>query len=147
MIPIPMGKIPTDFFDFRLPPGWDLWTLALFHYNWYDILKDDCWNISVWFSKYYEWCVLNLYFSAELFFLLLDCRLFAFTLYCFAVRIWEWDGNGNEEWLSGNPIEMEKDSWEWEWSKELELTVYPVQTIAFVQNKTRTLARFCVAAS
>ena len=31
-------------------------------------------------------------------FLLLDCRLFAFTVYGFAERVWEWDGNGN------NPI-------------------------------------------
>ena len=30
----------------------------------------------------------------ETVFLLLDCRLFALTLYCFAERWWEWDGNG-----------------------------------------------------
>jgi len=33
-------------------------------------------------------------FSVELFFLL-DYRLFAFTLHCYAVRVWGWDGNGN----------------------------------------------------
>ena len=26
---------------------------------------------------------------------LLDYRLFAFTLHCFAMRVWGWDGNGN----------------------------------------------------
>ena len=35
-------------------------------------------------------------------FLLLDCRLFAFTLYCFlCVRVWEWDGNVLD-WVTQN---------------------------------------------
>ena len=38
-------------------------------------------------------------------FLLLDCRLFAFTVYCFAVRVWKWDGNENN--TLGIPREWE----------------------------------------
>jgi len=44
------------------PPDRYLFTVALFRHNWYNILKDDCRNIFVWFSKYYE-CFQNFYFS------------------------------------------------------------------------------------
>jgi len=47
---------------------------------------------------------INVQFSVELFFLLLDCRMFAFPLYGFAVHLWEWDGNDN------NPVGI---LWEW----------------------------------
>jgi len=40
-------------------------------------------------------------------FLLLDCRLFAFILYCFAVRVWEWSGNKPVQWeFDGNRNEI-----------------------------------------
>ena len=38
-------------------------------------------------------------------FLLLDCRMFAFTFYCFAARVWVWGWNANNK--MGIPLELE----------------------------------------
>ena len=66
------------------------------------ILKDDCRTVFVWFSKYFEWWFLEFLFLNNWrpvfcgnVFLLLDCRLFVFTLYCFVHEClgigWEWE--------------------------------------------------------
>jgi len=50
----------------------------------------------------YDWCPV----FCETVFLLLVCRLFAFTLYCFAAGVWESGGNGN------NPMRIPR-KWEY----------------------------------
>jgi len=53
------------------------------------------------FKKYFS--TTNVFFRGIVF-LLLDCQLFAATLDCFSVRVWKWDGSGN------NPMGI---SWKW----------------------------------
>jgi len=75
----------------------------------------------IWFSKCCGWCFRIFIFQQLMssflwncFFLLFDCRLFAiaFTLDCFAVRVWNWVRNGNIpagipcEWESNLNLEM-----------------------------------------
>ena len=98
-----------------LPLGWDLCTIALFNHNWHNILKDACRNTFVWFSKYCGWFFFRIFIFQQLMsivfceavFLLLDCQLFAFTLNCFTVHVYEWYGNRNDP--MGIPREWECD--------------------------------------
>jgi len=100
--------------NFLLPLASGL-RFVLFNHNWHDILKDECRNTFVWFSKYCGWFFFRIFIFQQLMsivfceavFLLLDCQLFAFTLNCFTVHVYEWYGNGNDP--VGIPREWECD--------------------------------------
>jgi len=60
---------------------------------------------------------IGVHFSVELFFCCsIERRLFVFTLYCFAVHVWEWSWEW--EWPNENPIGMGiRQTLEWEWEE------------------------------
>ena len=132
----PWEKFPR-IYSRRLASGWDLCAVALFRFH-HSLPDMKFWRITVEiFLSDIQSTVNDVIefififqrllsvFRASVF-LLLDCWLFAFTHCCFAVRVCEWDGNGNGlmgipwEWEedlnsgNGNGKECELTGWEWE---------------------------------